>query len=86
MIRANIRSQGAKAIIPWKGLWLPPDKAFRAFESEEAEALYTQRHFIERLFGKIKENKRVATRFDKLDYTFLSFIALALMLAFQLLC
>jgi transposase len=48
--------------------------------------LYRKRHVIERLFGRIKENKRIATRFDKLDTTFLSFIALALLKAYKLLC
>ncbi len=47
---------------------------------------YRKRHVIERLFGRIKENKRIATRFDKLDITFLSFIALALLKAYKLLC
>lgn len=32
---------------------------------------------IEMFFGKIKENKRLSMRFEKLDETFLGFIALA---------
>jgi len=40
--------------------------------------MYRKRHIIERLFGSLKENKRLAMRFDKLDSTFLSFIALGL--------
>lgn len=85
-IRTHLQSQGAQAVIPRKGLWLPQDKAFRAFEQDELQALYSKRHFIERLFGKIKENKRIVSRFDKLDSSFLSFVFLALMLAFKLLC
>ena len=41
------------------------------------KALYKLRKNIEIFFGRIKENKRTAMRFDKLDETFLSFIALA---------
>jgi transposase len=39
--------------------------------------LYKLRRHIEIFFGKIKENKRIAMRFEKLDETFLAFIALA---------
>ena len=41
------------------------------------EKLYKKRMSIERLFGKIKENRRLAMRFDKSDSVFLAFIALA---------
>ena len=40
--------------------------------------IYKIRHKIEILFGKIKENRRLAMRFDKSDAVFLGFIALAL--------
>lgn len=43
-------------------------------------------HIIEILFGRIKENKRIAMRFDKLDFTFFNFIALALAKALKLFC
>ena len=46
--------------------------------------LYQTRNIIERVFGRIKEFRRVATRYDKLDSTFLSFIACAFI--WQLLC
>jgi len=39
--------------------------------------LYKIRRNIEILFGKIKENRRLALRFDKDDLAFLGFIALA---------
>lgn len=41
------------------------------------KALYRLRRHIELFFGKIKENKRMAMRYDKRDETFLSFFALA---------
>ncbi|ATW30308.1 hypothetical protein BJP41_08275 [Candidatus Williamhamiltonella defendens] len=38
---------------------------------------------IERFFGKIKENKRLALRFDKLDVTFFSFFSIACLKLFK---
>jgi hypothetical protein len=48
--------------------------------------IYKERHLIEGLFGRLKENKRIAMRFDKLDIVFSSFIALALIKSYHLLC
>ena len=39
---------------------------------------YRQRNRVERLFGKLKQFRRVATRYDKLKATFLGMIHLAL--------
>ena len=47
-------------------------------------ALYQLRRRIEILFGKIKEHRRLAVRYDKRDCTFLGFIALALVKALYL--
>ena len=44
------------------------------------------RSAIERFFGPIKENKRMFARYDKLEHTFFSFFALALMKTLKLLC
>jgi transposase len=85
-IRNTIRSHGAQAVIPHKGLWLAQDKEGSSFPHPNLQAIYAKRHFIERLFAKLKENKRLASRFDKLDVSFLAFVALALIFAFQLLC
>jgi IS5 family transposase len=41
------------------------------------KTIYALRRRIEMYFGKLKENKRICMRFDKLDCTFLAFIALA---------
>ena len=60
--------------------------ATMALANPSRKTLYSKRNFIERLFAKLKENKRIATRFDKLDVTFFAFVALALILAFNLLC
>lgn len=36
--------------------------------------LYRQRNVIERSFGRIKECRRIATRYDKLDAVYLGFV------------
>jgi putative transposase len=41
------------------------------------EVLYKERNWVERLFNKLKHFRRVATRYDKWDCSFMSFIALA---------
>ena len=41
------------------------------------KTLYKLRRKIEIFFGKLKENKRLAMRYDKSDQSFMSFIALA---------
>ncbi len=48
------------------------------------KTLYKLRRRIEIFFGKIKENRRLAVRYEKLDTTFLSFIAFATISAFNL--
>ena len=53
---------------------------------EKYKPLYKTRSAIERFFGRIKENRRLALRFDKLDSTFLSFFRLAFLKDFNLLC
>ena len=39
--------------------------------------LYKERHLVECFFQKIKWSRRVATRYDKLDMSFLAFVYLA---------
>ena len=70
MFRAFLRSQNCEPVIPGR----KNRKAPIAYD----KALYRQRGLIERLFGKIKENKRLSMRFDKSDTLFLAFIAIAL--------
>ena len=52
----------------------------------EEQPLYRTRVAIEHCFARLKENKRIALRFDKLDITFFSFFALAYLSVFRLLC
>ena len=41
------------------------------------KTLYKMRSKIERFFGKLKENRRLAMRYEKSDSAFMSFIAIA---------
>ena len=64
-----IQGTGAKACIPPKSNRLDP----RPYD----KALYKERNQVERMFGKLKEFRRVATRYDKLIKTFMGFVKLA---------
>ena len=69
-IRApDLERRGLEAVIP------PP--ACRREPIAYDEARYRKRDGVERLFSKLKQFRRVATRHDKLDLSFLAFIHLA---------
>ncbi|MBD0391041.1 transposase, partial [Wolbachia endosymbiont of Pentalonia nigronervosa] len=44
---------------------------------EYDKELYKERNLIERMFNKLKNFRRVATRYDKLAISFLSFVHIA---------
>ena len=48
------------------------------------KALYRQRHKVENLFAKLKDWRRIATRYDRCAHTFFSAICLAATVAFYL--
>lgn len=54
-----------------------PGRKNRKIPIEYDKAIYKLRRHIEIFFGKLKENKRLGMRYEKLDETFLGFIALA---------
>lgn len=83
--RDLIRTHGAKPVIPPRGVYVPAHSDLTHEDFYDTKT-YRKRHVIERLFGRLKENKRIAMRFDKLDTTFISFIALALIKAYKLVC
>ena len=65
----TILAQGAQAVIPPRSNRLNP----RTFDRH----LYQDRNLIERFFARIKQFRRIATRYDKLATSFLSFVHLA---------
>jgi transposase len=68
-IRQFIREQGAWANIP--------PKKNRTSLINFSPDLYRSRNLVERFFNKIKQCRRIATRYDKLAANYLAFIKLA---------
>jgi len=68
-IRALVNEQGAWANIPPKRNRRDPI-CFSPY-------LYRSRNLVERFFNKIKQCRRIATRYDKLAVNYLAFIKLA---------
>ena len=65
----KIEKQGKQAVIPPKR----DRKIQRAYDKD----LYKERNHIERFFNKLKQFRRVATRYDKLLANFMGFVKLA---------
>lgn len=55
---------------------IPPKRNRRSPATYDAEA-YKWRHLIENFFGRLKENRGIATRYCKTDTSFSSFISIA---------
>lgn len=53
-----------------------PSRQNRKHKPFYDKTVYRWRYRIEMLFGRLKENRRLALRVDKLDVTFLGFLAL----------
>ena len=68
-IRNDLERRGIDPVIPTKS----NRKVQRAIDT----ATYAMRNRIERFFNKIKHSRRVATRYDKLQSSFLGFVQLA---------
>ena len=71
-IRAYVNQLGGVAVIP--------PKANRASKPEFDEHYYRERHRIENLFARLKSNRRIATRYEKLHVTFAAMVSLACIL------
>ena len=61
-----------------------PPRSNRKVQIDYDKQLYKQRHKIENVFGRIKDWRRVATRYDKLAETFLGWVWLATLVKFGL--
>jgi transposase len=68
-IREHLRRRGITAIIPQ----LKTETRPRLMDW----ATYRERNAVERLVGRLKEYRRVATRYDKLAASYLAFVHLA---------
>ena len=64
----KLKEQGKLAVIPPKNNRI----AVRDYD----KALYKARHLIENFFAKLKQNRAIATRYDKLASTFLGAVYL----------
>jgi transposase len=67
-IRADLARRGIDAVIP--------PLACRTRPIRYDKEAYRGRNRVERLFSKLKQFRRIATRYDKLDTSFLAFIHL----------
>lgn len=75
-LRKSLRENGTSPVIPGRR------NRKRAIRYDQQR--YRTRHLIENAFCRIKDFRRVATRYDKLAANFLSAVALATTLAFCL--
>ena len=64
----NIQAQGAQAVIP--------PRSNRLELRDYDRHWYKDRNLVERFFNRIKQFRRIATRYEKLDRNFLAMITL----------
>ena len=64
-----LQKAGIEAVIP--------SKSNRKQQRNHDEEMYKNRHLIENFFGKLKQYRAIATRYDKLGKVFLGSIYLA---------
>ena len=75
-LRAELEKRGTTPCIP-------PTKN-RKIQLPYNKVLYRQRHRIENAFGRLKDWRRVATRYDRCAHTFFSAICIAATVIFWL--
>jgi transposase len=68
-VRQDVCDRGGEPMIP--------TKANRKAQVEVDKVVYSLRNRIERFFNRLKNSRRVATRFDKLVESFAAFVLLA---------
>ncbi len=59
-----------------------PSKINRKVPIEHDRKLYRQRHKIENMFGRLKDWRRIHTRYDRCAHTFFSAICIAAIIIF----
>jgi transposase len=75
-VRRKIESKGAAPNIP--------PKVNRRWKNCFSPYLYRNRNAIERMFGRLKDFRRIATRYDRLAQNFLAAVCLAATLSYWL--
>jgi len=73
-VRDWLKSQGIKAVIPYKENELARHDPNVTFDKET----YRQRHVVEQCVGWLKEYRRIGTRFEKLAVNFHGMLQLAM--------
>ncbi|NUX52571.1 transposase [Paraburkholderia sp. JPY418] len=68
-IIAHLRALDVQAVIP--------SRANRREQRPLDKRLYRSRNLVERFFARIKQFRRIATRYDKLSERFAAFVAVA---------
>jgi transposase len=71
-----IRQRGGEPVIP--------SRVTNRIQRDIDEYEYSERHLVENLFQKLKNHRRFATRYDKLDSHFASAVALCFILIWLL--
>ena len=75
-LRAALADRGIAACIP--------SKVNRKVQIPHDTALYRRRHNIENMFGRLKDWRRIHTRYDRCAHTFMSPISIAAAVIFWL--
>ena len=75
-VRQIIENQGAAPNIP--------PKANRRWKNCFSPFLYRDRNAIERMFGRLKDFRRIATRYDRLAVNFLAAVQIAAFVSYWL--
>jgi len=74
--RTALRAKGITPCIP--------AKRNRKIQIKYDNSLHRQRHRIENMFGRLKDWRRIATRYDRCAHTFFSAICIAATVIFYL--
>jgi transposase len=69
LIRDDLAARGVMSVIP--------NRRNRKVQEPVDGFIYALRNRIERCFSKLKQNRRIATRYDKTAVSFLGFLAFA---------
>ena len=75
-VRRKIEAKGAAPNIP--------PKVTRRWKSCFSPYLYRSRNAIERMFNRLKDFRRIATRYDRLAVTFLAAVQIAAIVSYWL--